>query len=495
MRPLPLRARLLIYAVTAAGGAVLALQLPEVPGWTWIDLLACAGFAGAVSLAAWRLPIPLPQRTETETFSMVDAVWAAGLLLVRPSVLLFAAAVGVAIGQTLRGVDRYKVLFNVGQDLVGIGLALAVYGTLGASPEHPGGWLAAGAAMATYFVVNATIVSLVIAIAGRKPFLEVLLPPLRLDFLQWAVNVALGILVAVVWFSEPAAVPLLVVPLLLSYLAYRGWIQTLREHFRMNELATTADSISEQGDLTKRLAAGQGQEGVDSLAATLNGMLDRLEASYRRERRFISEASHELRTPITICRGHLEVMSLDPRPDEVRETTGVILDELDRMGRLLGDLTTLARAEEPQFVRPEPVAVERFLPELATKAAPLLNGRLHIGPLSPGAIVEADPQRLTQALINLLHNAAVHTAPGSPVDLRLVPDNGCWRFEVADVGGGLPPGQEELLFAPFSRGSTSAAGSGLGLAIVRRIAEAHGGSAGAENRPGEGATFWFKVPR
>jgi signal transduction histidine kinase len=82
----------------------------------------------------------------------------------------------------------------------------------------------------------------------------------------------------------------------------------------------------------------------------------------------------------------------------------------------------------------------------------------------------------------------------APVELRLARRPGAWRIEVADSGGGIPAGEEERLFRPFNRGRTRSPGSGLGLAIVRGIAEAHGGSAGVDNRPGDGATFWIEVP-
>jgi signal transduction histidine kinase len=97
--------------------------------------------------------------------------------------------------------------------------------------------------------------------------------------------------------------------------------------------------------------------------------------------------------------------------------------------------------------------------------------------------------------MNLLDNAAVHGRGDAPVELRLLEEDHHWRFEVSDHGGGLPPGQEDRLFGPFSRGRAESPGSGLGLAIVRRIAEGHEGEAGVENRPGDGATFWIRLPR
>jgi signal transduction histidine kinase len=105
-----------------------------------------------------------------------------------------------------------------------------------------------------------------------------------------------------------------------------------------------------------------------------------------------------------------------------------------------------------------------------------------------------DPQRLTQALINLIQNAAVHTSTGSLVDLCAREVSGAWRFEVTDQGAGVPVGEEDSVFRPFHRLDATRPGSGLGLAIVRGIAEAHGGRAGVDNRPSQGATFWIEVP-
>jgi two-component system OmpR family sensor kinase len=224
-------------------------------------------------------------------------------------------------------------------------------------------------------------------------------------------------------------------------------------------------------------------------------MLDRVDAAFRRERRFFSEASHELRTPITICRGHLEVLGADPSPEELAESVAVVVDELDRMGRIVDDTTTLARAGTDRFLRRESIPIEAFLAEVAAKAGPLLNGRLRITPMLEGEALDADPQRLTQALINLLQNAALHVGNGSPVVLSAIDEGDAWRFEVADEGGGIGLEPAEQVFQPFSRGRTRAPGSGLGLAIVRTIAEAHGGTAGVENRPGQGATFWIRVPK
>jgi signal transduction histidine kinase len=105
-----------------------------------------------------------------------------------------------------------------------------------------------------------------------------------------------------------------------------------------------------------------------------------------------------------------------------------------------------------------------------------------------------DPQRLSQAVLNLLQNAALHGGVDAPVRLGAHPFGAGWRITVSDQGGGVPEADVDKIFRPFARGASRAPGSGLGLAIVRGIAEAHGGRAGLDNRPGEGATFWVTVP-
>jgi signal transduction histidine kinase len=220
---------------------------------------------------------------------------------------------------------------------------------------------------------------------------------------------------------------------------------------------------------------------------------DRLRALDAMKDTFMKAASHELRTPITICRGHLAVLGSEPEPGEVRQAVDLVVEELDRMGRLVEDMTTLTRLEDPRSLKIEEFDAAELLRDVAVKVEPILNGRLRVAAGPPGTRVRGDSQRLTQALLNLLQNAAVHAGPDAPVELRLSSSPTGWRFDVADEGMGLEALDEETLFQPFRAGSRSA-GSGLGLAIVKRIAQAHGGDAGVVNR-GRGATFWIRVPR
>jgi two-component system, OmpR family, sensor kinase len=284
-----------------------------------------------------------------------------------------------------------------------------------------------------------------------------------------------------------------VVALLIASLI--AWTSVGRLLWPLKEIAATADAISREGDLLRTIPESGRQDEVGVLAASFNRMLARLDDAFRRERRFLSEASHELRTPITICRGHLEVLGPSPEPEELRESIDIVVDELGRLGRIVEEMTTLARVDDPEFLRPREIALDHFMEEVGVKAETLLNGRLTVARPQSGSMVRADPQRLTQALLNLLNNAAVHGDNGGRVELRVVAEPAVWKFEVADEAGGVAEGQEENVFRPFHRGKTRAIGRGLGLAIVLGIAEAHRGSAGVENRPGKGATFWIRVPK
>ena len=190
---------------------------------------------------------------------------------------------------------------------------------------------------------------------------------------------------------------------------------------------------------------------------------------------FLSAVSHELRTPITICRGHLDVMDEEAGEPEVRAVKETLVSELDLMGRLVDDLTTLARVGDRVLLKMEPLPLDDFVTSIVTMAEPILGDRLLVGHGSTGATIQADPRRLTQALLNLLQNAAGHAQGTGPVRLRVQAEPATWRFDVADTGGGLPPGEEPFVFEPFRTASPRTGRTGLGLSIVRGIARAHGG--------------------
>jgi signal transduction histidine kinase len=237
--------------------------------------------------------------------------------------------------------------------------------------------------------------------------------------------------------------------------------------------------------------------------------LEKMELALRREKdqtgrlreldemkdKFLSSVSHELRNPITICRGHLDVLDEDADERELRAVKETLINELDLMARLVEDLITLARVDDRAQLRMESLPLDGFVTSIAKRAEALLWDRLRVKSEVTGQTLRADPQRLTQALLNLLRNAAEHAREEQPILFRVRAEPSSWRFEVIDEGGGLAPGEEQAVFEPFRTGSSGTGGTGLGLSIVRGIAKAHGGESDVINRPGRGATFWIRIPR
>jgi two-component system OmpR family sensor kinase len=254
----------------------------------------------------------------------------------------------------------------------------------------------------------------------------------------------------------------------------------------------TARSISDS-DLTRRIPV-RGYDEISELTATFNDMLERLEAAFATQRRFIDDAGHEFRTPITVIRGHLEVMGDDP--DDRRRTLDLVSDELERMTRMVDDLLTLARAEQPDFLRPRVAELDELTTRMLENARGLAKRDWRLEGTATGRAT-VDEQRLMQAVLQLAANAARHTADGDLIGVGSEVRDGSVRFWVSDTGPGVPTEERERIFERFYRGrsgSRRSEGAGLGLSIVQAIAEAHGGHVELASSPGKGATFTVVVP-
>jgi two-component system, OmpR family, sensor kinase len=270
-----------------------------------------------------------------------------------------------------------------------------------------------------------------------------------------------------------------------------AWLVAGRVLSPLRALRDTARSITES-DLTRRIPV-EGDDELADLARTFNEMVDRLEAAFASQKEFISDAGHELRTPITIVRGHLELLDDDPK--ERAETIELVTDELDRMGRLVNDLLLLAKAQRPDFLQPEPIEADEFTRELFAKASALAGRDWRLSEVASGRIV-ADRQRLTQAVMNLSQNAVNHTGDRDAVELGSTIANGSVSLWVRDTGPGVAEEDRRRIFERFARGSEARRtdGSGLGLAITQAIAEAHHGRVELDSRPGAGARFTIVIP-
>lgn len=260
----------------------------------------------------------------------------------------------------------------------------------------------------------------------------------------------------------------------------------------LRTLRETADEISES-DLSQRLPV-TGNDDITALTQTFNGMLDRLEAAFIGQRQFLDDAGHELKTPLTVLRGHLELLDTDS-PEEVAETRELLLDEVDRMSRLVGDLIVLAKSDRPDFLRTRPVDLTVLTTDLVSKARGL-GPRDWVLDGTGDATVLADEQRLTQAVLQLADNAVKHTGPGDRIAIGSSYTDGVARIWVSDSGPGVPPEDRDLIFERFGRSAVPPGdeGFGLGLSIVGAIVQGHGGTVGVEDATPRGARFVLTVP-
>jgi two-component system OmpR family sensor kinase len=295
-------------------------------------------------------------------------------------------------------------------------------------------------------------------------------------------------------FLVAGAVALLLV-LIASYLAAEVISRPLR---RMAKVAARVDD----GDLHPRMLipASAGQE-VRVLAESFNHMLDRLAVAFAHQRDFVADASHELRTPLTVISGQLEVLAaLDqPSAEEIRRVQRLVSAEVARTSRLVDDMLLLARSEQHDFLRRTSIDLPAFVTDLWHTTTTGYQRRLDLGPVPSGAL-SADPDRLAQALRNLIDNALAHTtAPDGRVGLEItLLSEGSVRFTVSDDGPGIPEPDRERIFERFHRTDDArdrvAGGAGLGLAIVEAIADAHGGRVRALRSPLGGARLELDIP-
>ncbi|SDJ54518.1 sensor histidine kinase [Nonomuraea jiangxiensis] len=272
-----------------------------------------------------------------------------------------------------------------------------------------------------------------------------------------------------------------------------GWFVAGRVLAPVRLMSQTAEQISDSSDLTRRLDV-PGDDDVAMLAATFNHMLDRLEQAFVVQRHFMDDAGHELRTPITVIRGHLELMSDDP--EDRAETLALVTDELDRMNRIVDDLITLAKAEQPGFLSLDQVEVADLTVSVVAKARALGRRQWRVDEVAE-ARVPADRQRLTQALMQLVANAVRHTTDDDLIAVGSAVRDSWVVLWVRDSGPGVAPADRERIFGRFMRGAGRTGahdGAGLGLAIVRSIAEAHGGNVKVTDAAGGGACFVMSIP-
>ena len=278
--------------------------------------------------------------------------------------------------------------------------------------------------------------------------------------------------------------------------ALLAWSLSGRVLRPVRDLTATAQRISET-DLSQRIEV-TGHDELAELGATFNAMVDRLEEGFDQQRQFLDDVAHELRTPITIVQGNIDL--LNDNPAERAASVETINDELDRMNRYVDDLLLLAKADRGDFLRLEPVDVGELATVVIDRVRPLGRRDWQLAAAPPAGTVAllADRARLVQALLNLATNACQHTDSDDTIEIGFESTADTVAMWMRDTGPGIDPEVIDQLFERRFRGAASRAhrseGMGIGLSIVDAIARGHGGRAEATNDPAGGARFTIELP-
>lgn len=284
------------------------------------------------------------------------------------------------------------------------------------------------------------------------------------------------------------------VGLLMSWLALRP----------IDRITQTAGRIARAQDLGQRLPVPAADDEVGRLVSTFNAMLERLDRLFQAQQRLGADVSHELRTPLTTIHGNVDLLRRGAADDPFERSVALdaIEEEVDRMSRLVADLLLLAQAEAGMKLEKQTVELDTLVLEVYRQAQLMAATRFPSGEgvavrlgHEDQAIVQGDPDRLKQSLLNLIDNALKYTPPGGQVILSLYRDPDGVRVLVADTGVGIPPDVLPHIFDRFYRAQREGRkGVGLGLSIARWIAEAHDGRLTVESQVGEGTTFSLWLP-
>jgi signal transduction histidine kinase len=263
----------------------------------------------------------------------------------------------------------------------------------------------------------------------------------------------------------------------------------------LENMSHEVESIQETDDLSKRLSGRGPRDEVGRLAEGFDRMLGRLQEAFMSQRRFLSDASHELRTPMTVVRGQLELLAMDVESLTGRRSMSIAIEELDRMGRIVEDLLLLARLDEGMTLARDSVEVELVVGEALLRTI-MDSGDVRVQ-VAPELCILGDADRLLQVLTNLVANAVRH-GRSAPISVRGWPEGEYVKIEVADRGPGISPEDLPHVFERLYRGSKarseSPGGAGLGLAIAASLVKAMDGWVEVTSTLGLGTTFTVTLP-
>lgn len=295
---------------------------------------------------------------------------------------------------------------------------------------------------------------------------------------------------------------LLIAGLLITLIAFGiGWVLSGITLAPIHRMTQTAKAIGDERDFSRRLDYNGPQDEVGQLASTFNAMLTRLQDAFQKvehslqmQRDFVADVSHELRTPLTTLRGNLGLLRRNPSQEEQTDILNDMVDESDRLIRLVNDLLLLARADAGRSLAKEAVDVQAVIEETCRQAHQLDFERVFHVDISPALSILGDRDAIKQILIIALDNALKH----STGDINITAQRHGKRVEirVQDHGNGIPPETLEHIFDRFYRGEESASisGFGLGLSIAKTLTESLGGEIEMQSEIGKGSTVILRLP-
>ncbi len=275
-----------------------------------------------------------------------------------------------------------------------------------------------------------------------------------------------------------------------------GYTAVRRSLRPLTRMVRQIASIQASGDLSRRVGPTDIEDEVGQLASAFDRMLARLQDAFRLQQRFLSDASHQLRTPLTVARGHLELLQRELTTAQAQRSLGIATAELDDMAKVVQDLLLLARLDEGIPLERQAVDVDLILREAVLRALPPGARSVTID-TRPGLVALGDPDRLVQVLSNLIANAVQHGGNGVALSLRARHDGTRVTITVTDTGPGIPPDDLPHIFERFYRGSQAhrhSGGVGLGLPIAASLVQAMGGEISVRSTVGQGTTFSVVLP-
>ena len=281
---------------------------------------------------------------------------------------------------------------------------------------------------------------------------------------------------------------------------FGGWFVAGRALAPIKRISRTARAMSE-GDLNARIVVEQTDSELEQVASTLNDAFDRLRLAVEQERRFIADASHELRTPISVMRAETEwALDRDRSLPQYKEALTVGRRAALRMQDIVERLLALVRADVgAELQEPAPVAIHTLIGDVVAWLAPMAQERgVRLSLSGEPLTVNGDAEQLREALNNVIANAILYNKPGGSVTISTRESSGKASIEVVDTGIGIPAEAVPRVFDRFFRvdkaRSRAMGGSGLGLSIARTIFIAHGGDITCTSEPGVGSMFVISLP-